>query len=175
MPVLISNCANNYGPYQFPEKLIPLTILNALESKPIPVYGTGSNVRDWLHVDDHARGLILLLEKGRVGQKYNFGGSSERTNLNVVQLICDILDRIEPARCSRRDLITFVTDRPGHDQRYAINASKAQAELGWWPLQSFEDGLEDTINWYIHNSEWWRPLRQRVYSGERLGLVKSVT
>ena len=173
LPVLISNCSNNYGPYQFPEKLIPLAILNALEGKPIPVYGTGSNVRDWLHVDDHARGLIMLLEKGQVGAKYNFGGNSERSNLEVVELICQILDRIETSERSRRSLITFVADRPGHDQRYAIDASKAYAELGWGPLRSFESGLEDTINWYIHNARWWKSLREHVYRGERLGLIRS--
>ena len=171
LPVIISNCSNNYGPCQFPEKLIPLTLLNAFQGKPLPVYGTGSNVRDWLYVEDHARGLITLLEKGRLGEKYNFGGNSERTNLVVVELICDILDRIAPTRGPRRSLITFVADRRGHDRRYAIDASKAQAELGWQPLYSFESGLERTIKWYLHNSEWWIPLRERVYGGERLGLV----
>ena len=171
LPVIISNCSNNYGPHQFPEKLIPLTVLNALEGKALPVYGAGSNIRDWLYVDDHARGLIALLRKGRLGEKYNFGGDSERTNLNVVELICDILDRIAPTRQPRRSLITFVPDRPGHDQRYAIDASKARAELEWRPVHSFESGLERTINWYLHNSQWWTPLRERVYGGERLGLV----
>ena len=171
LPIIISNCSNNYGPYQFPEKLIPLTLLNAFQGKPLPVYGTGSNVRDWLYVEDHARGLITLLEKGRLGEKYNFGGNSERTNLVVVELICDILDRIAPTSGPRRSLITFVADRRGHDRRYAIDASKAQAELGWQPQYSFESGLERTIKWYLHNSEWWIPLRERVYGGERLGLV----
>ena len=171
LPVVVSNCSNNYGPHQFPEKLIPLTVLNAFEDKALPVYGTGSNIRDWLYVDDHARGLIALLDKGRLGEKYNFGGNSERTNLNVVELICDILDRISPVRRSRRSLITFVADRPGHDQRYAIDASKARAELEWRPMHSFEDGLERTIKWYLSNSQWWSPLRQQVYGGERLGLV----
>ena len=171
LPVIVSNCSNNYGPCQFPEKLIPLTLLNAFQGKPLPVYGTGSNVRDWLYVEDHARGLIALLEKGRLGEKYNFGGNSERTNLIVVELICDILDRIAPTRRPRRSLITFVADRPGHDHRYAIDASKAHAELGWQTLHSFESGLERTIKWYLHNSEWWIPLRERVYGGERLGLV----
>ena len=142
-----------------------------LRIRPCPVYGTGSNVRDWLYVEDHARGLITLLEKGRLGEKYNFGGNSERTNLNVVELICDILDRISPMRRSRRSLITFVADRPGHDQRYAIDASKARAELEWRPMYSFEDGLERTIKWYLDNSQWWGPLREQVYGGERLGLV----
>jgi dTDP-glucose 4,6-dehydratase len=171
LPVIISNCSNNYGPHQFPEKLIPLTVLNAFEGKALPVYGAGSNIRDWLYVDDHARGLIALLRKGRLGEKYNFGGNSERTNLNVVELICDILDRIAPTRQSRRSLITFVPDRPGHDQRYAVDASKARAELEWRPVHTFESGLERTIKWYLHNSQWWTPLRERVYRGERLGLV----
>jgi dTDP-glucose 4,6-dehydratase len=171
LPVVVSNCSNNYGPHQFPEKLIPLTVLNAFEDKALSVYGTGSNIRDWLYVDDHARGLIALLDRGRPGEKYNFGGNSERTNLNVVEMICDILDRISPVRRSRRSLITFVADRPGHDQRYAIDASKARAELEWRPGHSFEDGLERTIEWYLSNSQWWRPLRQQVYSGERLGLI----
>ena len=133
LPVIVSNCSNNYGPYQFPEKLIPLTILNALDGKSLSVYGTGSNVRDWLHVDDHARGLIMLLERGEPGEKYNFGGDSERTNLSVVELICDILDRLSPVKRPRRSLISFVPDRPGHDLRYAIDASKARQHLGWSP------------------------------------------
>ena len=171
LPVIISNCSNNYGPYQFPEKLIPLTLLNAFHGRLLPVYGTGSNIRDWLHVEDHARGLIMLLDKGRLGEKYNFGGNNERTNLAVVELICDILDRIVPTRRPRRSLITFVVDRPGHDQRYAIDASKAQAEIGWQPHYSFESGLEQTIKWYLQNSAWWTPLRDNVYNGERLGIV----
>lgn len=175
LPVIISNCSNNYGPCQFPEKLIPLTLLNAFQGKSLPIYGTGSNVRDWLYVEDHARGLITLLEKGRLGEKYNFGGNSERTNLTVVELICDILDRIAPTHRPRRSLITFVADRPGHDLRYAIDASKARAELGWQPLYSFESGLKHTIKWYLHNSKWWIPLRERVYGGERLGLVAMVS
>ena len=171
LPVIVTNCSNNYGPYQFPEKLIPLTLLNALQGKPLPVYGTGANVRDWLYVEDHVRGLIEVMQKGRVGEKYNFGGNSERTNLAVVELICDILDHINPAGRSRRSLINFVADRPGHDQRYAVDASKAKTELGWRPLHSFEDGLERTIDWYLRNSHWWLPIRNRVYAGERLGLV----
>ena len=171
LPVIVSNCSNNYGPCQFPEKLIPLIILNALEGKPLPVYGTGSNVRDWLHVEDHARGLTLLLERGRYGEKYNFGGDSERANLAVVELICDILDRLVPVTRPRRSLIQFVTDRPGHDLRYSIDASKAHGELGWKPLQSFENGLEHTIRWYLENRLWWEPLRNRIYAGERLGLM----
>jgi dTDP-glucose 4,6-dehydratase len=172
LPVIISNCSNNYGPYQFPEKLIPLTILNALEGKSLPVYGDGCNVRDWLYVDDHAKGLIALLERGRPGEKYNFGGDSERTNLAVVELICDILDRIAPMQRSRRSLISFVTDRPGHDLRYAIDASKARRELQWEPHQTFETGIEQTVRWYLDNRTWWEPLRAGVYSGERLGLAE---
>jgi dTDP-glucose 4,6-dehydratase len=171
LPVIVSNCSNNYGPCQFPEKLIPLTILNALEGKPLPVYGNGSNVRDWLYVEDHAGGLTLLLERGRYGEKYNFGGDSERTNLTVVESICDILDRLLPGARPRRSLIKFVTDRPGHDLRYAIDASKSHAELGWKPLQSFETGLEHTVRWYLENRLWWEPLRNRIYAGERLGLM----
>jgi dTDP-glucose 4,6-dehydratase len=170
LPVIISNCSNNYGPYQFPEKLIPLTILSALEGKSLPVYGDGSNVRDWLYVDDHARGLIALLRHGRVGEKYNFGGDSERANLAVVDLICDVLDQLAPTSQPRRSLITFVTDRPGHDLRYAIDASKARRELGWEPRQTFESGIEQTVRWYVNNRAWWQPIRADVYSGERLGL-----
>jgi len=174
LPVIVSNCSNNYGPYQFPEKLIPLTILNAVEGKPVSVYGNGLNVRDWLHVDDHARGLIMLLESGRPGERYNFGGDSERTNLSVVELICDILDRTLPDRRSRRSLISFVADRPGHDLRYAIDSSKARRELSWSPRESFESGLERTIRWYLENRSWWQPIRERVYGGERLGLAEPV-
>jgi dTDP-glucose 4,6-dehydratase len=174
LPVIISNCSNNYGPYQFPEKLIPLTILNAVEGKSVSVYGNGLNVRDWLHVDDHARGLIMLLERGRQGEKYNFGGDSERTNLSVVELICDILDRILPDRCSRRSLISFVADRPGHDLRYAIDSSKARRELSWSPRESFESGIERTVRWYLENRSWWQAIRERVYGGERLGLAELV-
>ncbi len=174
LPVIVSNCSNNYGPYQFPEKLIPLTILNALEGKPLPVYGTGSNVRDWLYVDDHARGLAILLERGKPGEKYNFGGDSERTNLTVVELICDTLDKIVPSGQPRRSLITFVKDRPGHDLRYAVDASYAHRQLGWRPRESFDSGLERTIRWYLDHQGWWEPLRQSVYSGERLGLLQTV-
>jgi dTDP-glucose 4,6-dehydratase len=174
LPVIVSNCSNNYGPYQFPEKLIPLTILNAVEGKSVSVYGNGLNVRDWLHVDDHARGLIMLLDRGRPGEKYNFGGGSERTNLAVVELICDTLDRILPDRRSRRSLIRFVADRPGHDLRYAIDSSKARRELSWSPRESFESGLERTVRWYLENRSWWQPIRERVYGGERLGLAELV-
>jgi dTDP-glucose 4,6-dehydratase len=174
LPVIVANSSNNYGPRQFPEKLIPLTILKALAGEALPVYADGSNVRDWLHVEDHAAGLIALIERGRPGERYNFGGDSERTNLAVVERICAVLDRIVPAPQPRRALITFVADRPGHDHRYAIDASKARRELGWQPRESFEAGLERTIRWYLDNRAWWEPLRERVYGGERLGLLEAV-
>lgn len=172
LPVIVSNCSNNYGPYHFPEKLIPLTILNALEGRPLPVYGDGSNVRDWLYVEDHARALQLILATGRPGQTYNVGGRNERTNLQVVQTICDLLDEMAPPlpTGSRRNLITFVTDRPGHDQRYAIDATKLETELGWRARESFETGLRRTVRWYLDRRDWWEPLRAR-YAGERLGLA----
>ncbi|WP_454848279.1 dTDP-glucose 4,6-dehydratase [Rhizobium binxianense] len=171
LPVVLSNCSNNYGPFHFPEKLIPLVILNALDEKPLPVYGAGANVRDWLYVEDHARALATVVTRGAVGESYNIGGRSERTNLNVVQTICDILDRKRPRKngAPHRDLITFVTDRPGHDRRYAIDASKIERELGWTPLETFETGLEKTVQWYLDNAWWWEPIRQQRYSGERLG------
>ena len=172
LPTLVTNCSNNYGPYHFPEKLIPLVILNALEGKPLPVYGDGSNVRDWLYVDDHARALALVLERGRVGETYNVGGRNERRNLQVVETICDHLDRLRPGPRPRREQITFVTDRPGHDARYAIDATKLETELGWRAQESFETGIARTIQWYLDNKWWWRPLRDKVYSGERLGLLK---
>jgi dTDP-glucose 4,6-dehydratase len=170
VPIIVSNCSNNYGPYQFPEKLIPLTILNAMEGAPLPVYGRGSNVRDWLYVDDHAEGLIRLISHGRPGEKYNFGGESERTNLEVVELICDVLDEIAPERTTRRSLIRFVQDRPGHDFRYAVDASKARSELGWRPGKSFEDGIAQTVRWYLESRAWWEAPRASVYGGARLGL-----
>lgn len=171
LPVVLSNCSNNYGPYHFPEKLIPLTILNALEEKPLPVYGRGENVRDWLFVEDHARALALIFEKGRVGESYNVGGEAERTNLQVVEQICDVLDSMRPLRSghARRTLIEFVTDRPGHDRRYAIDCTKLKEELGWRPVVGFEDGLAQTIQWYLDHEDWWQPLRARRYAGERLG------
>lgn len=169
LPTIISNCSNNYGPYHFPEKLIPLMILNALEQKPLPVYGDGSNVRDWLYVEDHARALLLILERGRPGETYNVGGRNERTNLQVVERICDALDTLAPGR--HRRLITFVPDRPGHDHRYAIDASKLERELGWRAEEEFESGVEKTVKWYLDNRHWWEPLRGRVYNGERLGLL----
>ena len=172
LPTLVTNCSNNYGPYHFPEKLIPLVILNALEGKPLPVYGDGSNVRDWLYVDDHARALSLVLERGRVGETYNVGGRNERRNLQVVETICDHLDRLRPGPRPRREQITFVTDRPGHDARYAIDATKLETELGWRAQESFETGIGRTIQWYLDNEWWWQPLRDKVYSGERLGLLE---
>jgi dTDP-glucose 4,6-dehydratase len=170
LPVVVSNCSNNYGPYQFPEKLIPLMVLNAIEGKPLPVYGSGSNVRDWLYVDDHAEGLISLLTRGQPGDKYNFGGNSERSNLDVVELICDVLERMVPGRTKMRSLIKFVKDRPGHDLRYAIDASKAHRELGWKPSKTFEEGITHTVQWYLENRNWWEAPRVNVYSGARLGL-----
>lgn len=171
LPVVLSNCSNNYGPYHFPEKLIPLTILNAIEGVPLPVYGTGSNVRDWLFVEDHARALELVAMHGVVGESYNIGGRAERTNLAVVQTICDILDRQrpKPGGAGHRDLISFVADRPGHDRRYAIDIAKVERELGWSPSVSFEAGLERTVGWYLDNEWWWRPIRRDRYAGERLG------
>ena len=173
LPVIVSNCSNNYGPYHFPEKLIPLMILNALDMKPLPVYGDGSNVRDWLYVQDHARALALIVERGRVGEKYNVGGRNERTNLTVVERICDIVDRLQPAGRPRRELVTFVTDRPGHDLRYAIDAGKLEGEIGWRARETFETGLEKTVAWYLANRAWWEPIRARNYRGERLGLKRS--
>lgn len=171
LPTIVSNCSNNYGPYHFPEKLIPLMTINALERKPLPVYGNGSNVRDWLHVDDHVRALMLILCKGRPGQKYHVGGRNERTNLEVVETICDLLDEMVPDDGpSRRELIRFVTDRPGHDARYAIDASRIEAELGWCAREDFDSGLRKTVRWFLENEDWWRPLREGRYDGQRLGL-----
>lgn len=172
LPAVLSNCSNNYGPYQYPEKLIPLVILNALEEKPLPVYGRGANVRDWLYVEDHARALERVLLCGRIGESYNIGGRCEKSNLEVVQLICDVLDSKRPRSSGRshRELIEFVPDRPGHDRRYAIDPSKAERELDWSANESFESGLEKTIDWYVSNEWWWRPIRDRAYAGERLGL-----
>ncbi len=172
LPVVISNCSNNYGPFHFPEKLIPLVVLNALEGKPLPVYGRGDNVRDWLFVEDHARALWTIVSQGRVGETYNVGGRNERTNLGVVETICDVLDDLVPASQPRRELIRFVTDRPGHDHRYAIDAGKLETELGWRARETFETGIRRTVRWYLDNDWWWRPLREKVYAGERLGLQK---
>jgi dTDP-glucose 4,6-dehydratase len=172
LPVMVSNCSNNYGPYHFPEKLIPLTILNAFEGKPLPVYGNGSNVRDWLFVEDHAKALHLILEKGQPGETYNVGGRNERTNLQVVQGICTALDELSREHRPHDRLITFVTDRPGHDHRYAIDASKLERELGWRAEETFASGLAKTVQWYLENEWWWSPLREKVYAGERIGLFK---
>ena len=171
LPVVLSNCSNNYGPYHFPEKLIPLMILNALEGKELPVYGSGAQIRDWLHVEDHARALALIAESGRIGESYNVGGSAERSNLQVVKAICALMDELvpDPAIGSRENLIRFVADRPGHDQRYAIDAGKIERELGWRPQESFESGLRSTVAWYLGNRDWWSRIRSGVYRGERLG------
>ena len=173
LPVVLSNCSNNYGPYHFPEKLIPLAILNAIEGKPLPVYGEGRNVRDWLHVEDHARALELIVTRGRVGESYNVGGRSERSNLAVVETICDLVDCKRPLEGgrSRRELITFVADRPGHDLRYAIDPSKIENELGWRAEESFDSGIEKTVQWFLDNEWWWRPIREQNYAGERLGVA----
>lgn len=172
LPIVVSNCSNNYGPYHFPEKLIPLTILNALAGERLPVYGKGENVRDWLYVEDHARALDLIAERGRVGETYNVGGRNERKNIDVVRRICEVLDRLAPANRPREELIEFVTDRPGHDARYAIDAAKLEDELGWRAQEDFDSGIEKTIAWYLENEWWWQPLRER-YAGQRLGLLKT--
>ena len=171
VPVIVTNCSNNYGPCQFPEKLVPLTILNALEGKPIGVYGRGENVRDWLYVDDHADALLVVAARGRVGHTYLVSGGSERRNIEVVQAICDLVDEACPGGAApRRNLIQFVADRPGHDLRYAVDASKLQRELGWRPTHSFESGLRATVRWYLDHRSWWERVRSGVYRGERLGL-----
>jgi dTDP-glucose 4,6-dehydratase len=169
LPVLLSNCSNNYGPYHFPEKLIPLTILNALSNRELPVYGEGQNIRDWLYVEDHARALDVIAERGRPGETYNVGGRNERRNIDVVERICAVLDELLPAEAPRKKLIRYVTDRPGHDARYAIDATKLEKELGWRALETFDTGIESTVRWYLDNRWWWQPLRER-YDGERLGL-----
>ena len=168
LPVVTTNCSNNYGPYHFPEKLIPLMILNALDGKPLPVYGQGDNVRDWLYVDDHARALRLVLEQGEIGETYNIGGWNEKTNLDVVHAVCEILDELRPAEAPHSRLISFVADRPGHDRRYAIDASKIERELGWKPSETFESGLRKTVEWYLANGDWVR----RVTSGEYQNWLK---
>ena len=170
LPVVLTNCSNNYGPYHFPEKLIPVVILNALAGKPLPIYGDGENIRDWLYVEDHADALLLVLEKGALGRSYNIGGENERTNLELVKTLCGILDYLHPRdEGSYADLITFVTDRPGHDARYAIDPSRIRNELGWRPSVTLEEGLEKTVQWYLDNENWWRPLLGRTGVGERLG------
>ncbi|MAH11511.1 MAG: dTDP-glucose 4,6-dehydratase [Acidimicrobiaceae bacterium] len=173
LPVLITNCSNNYGPFHFPEKLIPLVTLKAIAEQPLPVYGTGENVRDWLFVEDHATALTTVLAKGVAGETYLVGGNAERTNLEVVQAICDLVDERlgVPEAGARRRLIEFVTDRPGHDLRYAIDASKLQAELDWRPTVTFEEGLARTVDWYLANESWWRPITEGTYAGGRLGLA----
>lgn len=173
LPVIVSNCSNNYGPYQFPEKLIPLTILNALAGKSLPIYGNGSNIRDWIYVDDHVKALHKIVSNGVPGTKYNIGGRNERSNLEVVQNICEILDRLAPKKHRHADLISFVTDRPAHDRRYAIDCSKLESELEWKPKESFDSGLEKTVTWYLENESWWQPMRDKKYAGERLGLLDS--
>lgn len=197
LPVVVTNCSNNYGPYHFPEKLIPLLILNALDGKPLPIYGKGDNIRDWLYVEDHARALVAVVERGRLGETYNVGGRNERTNLEVVETICDILEDLRPrgagggasdgksgeahptsniqpststdGTTSYRDLITFVADRPGHDARYAIDATKLETELGWKAQENFDTGIRRTVEWYLENDWWWRPIREGRYAGDRLG------
>lgn len=171
LPTLITNCSNNYGPYHFPEKLIPLVLLNALEGKSLPVYGDGRQIRDWLYVDDHVKALTLVLERGRIGETYNVGGRAPTENITVVQQICDSIDALIPTEKPRRALITYVEDRPGHDRRYAIDPTKIETELGWRAEESFETGIAKTVRWYLDNEAWWRPLRERVYSGARLGLL----
>ena len=170
LPTLITNCSNNYGPYHFPEKLIPLIILNALDGKPLPVYGKGANVRDWLFVEDHARALLLVNEKGTPGETYNVGGHNERTNLEVVQTVCAVLDELKPRNSGKyADLITYVADRPGHDLRYAIDPAKLMTELGWKPRENFDTGIRRTVQWYLENEWWWGPIRANRYAGQRLG------
>ncbi len=173
LPVVLTNCSNNYGPYQFPEKLIPVVVLNALAGRQIPVYGAGANVRDGLHVEDHATALLLVLQKGALGETYCIGGNAERSNLQLVHAICDTLDTLFPAKAPHRDLIAFVTDRPAHDFRYAIDAGKIERELGWAPSYRLETGLAETVRWYVENEPWWQGIRQRGFSGERLGLSNS--
>ncbi|WP_213991150.1 dTDP-glucose 4,6-dehydratase [Sodalis sp. dw_96] len=174
LPTLVTNCSNNYGPYHFPEKLIPLTIINAIAGKPLPVYGNGAQIRDWLYVEDHARALYQVVTTGVVGETYNIGGHNERKNIDVVRAICGLLDELVPSKPSGinhyADLITYVTDRPGHDLRYAIDGAKMKRELGWQPLETFESGLRKTVEWYLNNQTWWQRVQDGSYSGERLGL-----
>ncbi len=174
LPVVLTNCSNNYGPYQFPEKLIPLIILNAIEGKALPVYGKGDQIRDWLYVEDHARALYKVVTEGRVGETYNIGGHNEKTNLEVVKTICAILDDLEPEHPGGieryEELITFVEDRPGHDQRYAIDAGKIRGELGWTPTETFESGIRRTVEWYLNSRHWWQSVLDGTYRRERLGL-----
>jgi len=173
LPVTISNCSNNYGPYQFPEKLIPLMILNCLAEKPLPVYGTGENVRDWLYVQDHCDAINMVLQKGTIGETYNVGGNNEIQNIQIVKDICTILDEVKPAESGKsyHQLITFVKDRPGHDFRYAIDSTKIKQGLGWQPHETFQSGLRKTINWYLDNKDWWIETQENIYQQERLGIV----
>jgi dTDP-glucose 4,6-dehydratase len=173
LPIIISNCSNNYGPYQFPEKLIPLMILNCLAEESLPVYGTGENVRDWLYVDDHCEAIYTIIEKGKIGETYNVGGNNEIQNIEIVNTICSILDEIKPSENgnSYTDLITYVKDRPGHDFRYAIDSSKLKNELNWSPNETFESGIKKTINWYLENQSWWQDIQNNTYQQERLGVV----
>lgn len=171
LPVVLTNCSNNYGAFHFPEKLVPVVILNALAGKPLPIYGTGGNVRDWLYVEDHADALLLVLEKGDLGRSYNIGGENERSNLELVRTLCSILDRLRPADKPYADLIEFVTDRPGHDARYAIDPTRIREELGWQPSVTVEEGLEKTVRWYLDNEDWWGPLLDRSDVGVRLGKI----
>ncbi|WAC47055.1 dTDP-glucose 4,6-dehydratase [Asticcacaulis sp. SL142] len=173
LPVIITNCSNNYGPYHFPEKLIPLNILNAMEGKPLTVYGDGSNIRDWLYVEDHARALYLIAMRGRTGQTYNVGGRNEWTNIDVIRRVCALMDQRRPRSAPHDRLISFVPDRRGHDYRYAIDATKLETELGWRAQETFDSGIEKTVDWYLNNEAWWGPLRERVYTGERLGMLRS--
>jgi dTDP-glucose 4,6-dehydratase len=173
MPVVLTNCSNNYGPFQFPEKLIPTVITRALEGKSIPVYGDGRQVRDWLHVEDHAEALLLVLQKGRLGETYCIGGDATKRNIEVIRMLCEHMDKMAPANTSHADKIAFVTDRPGHDFRYAIDASKLESELGWKPRMPLLEGLEDTVRWYVDNAAWVDGIRQRGFQSERLGLVKA--
>jgi len=172
LPVIVSNCSNNYGPFHFPEKLIPLVILNALEGKPLPVYGKGVNIRDWLYVEDHARALQLIAERGQPGHTYNVGGRNERRNIDVVRRICQIMDGMRPKNAPHEQLIAYVDDRPGHDARYAIDATRIERELGWKAREEFDSGIEKTVAWYLDNAWWWRPLRESVYDGARLGMLE---
>lgn len=172
LPTIVTNCSNNYGPYHFPEKLIPLMIINAIEGKPLPVYGAGENVRDWLYVEDHAAALMLVARKGVVGESYNVGGRNEWRNIDVVHAICDLMNELRPRAGGYRDLITFVSDRPGHDLRYAIDSSKIERDLGWRPAERFETGLRKTVQWYLDNADWWQAIRSGKYRGERLGVSR---
>ena len=176
LPILVTNCSNNYGPYQFPEKLIPLMIINALNNKPLPVYGKGNQIRDWLYVEDHVLALVKVLEEGAIGETYNIGGCNEKTNLEVVQMICVLLDKLAPNYLNNigsfQELITFTTDRPGHDQRYAIDPSKITQKLDWLPKETFESGIHKTVQWYLNNKPWWSSILKATYQGQRMGLMK---